>query len=89
MRIALVVSGRLHVFDLARGLAAYGHDVTVLTDYPVSVWCHDHREELARMASLMPSLARSRGWRAVASQLANLAGACVGPTAHEGAPRGV
>jgi glycosyltransferase involved in cell wall biosynthesis len=34
MRIALVVPGRFHAFDLARGLTAHGHDVTVLTNYP-------------------------------------------------------
>ncbi len=34
LRIALVVQGRFHAFDLARALLARGHDVTVLTNYP-------------------------------------------------------
>jgi glycosyltransferase involved in cell wall biosynthesis len=34
LKIALVVHGRFHAFDLARGLAGRGHDVTVLTNYP-------------------------------------------------------
>ncbi len=34
MRIALVVQGRFHAFDLARALIARGNDVTVFTNYP-------------------------------------------------------
>ncbi|MGH9175174.1 MAG: glycosyltransferase family 4 protein, partial [Vicinamibacterales bacterium] len=34
MKIALVVPGRFHAFDLARALLTRGHDVTVLTNYP-------------------------------------------------------
>lgn len=37
MKIALVVHGRFHAFDLARGLIARGHDVTLFTNYPKSV----------------------------------------------------
>src|SRR5262249_29481624 len=34
MRIAVVVHGRFHAFDLARELLALGHDVTLFTNYP-------------------------------------------------------
>lgn len=34
LRIALVVQGRFHAFDLARALDARGHAVTILTNYP-------------------------------------------------------
>lgn len=34
MKIAIVVQGRFHAFDLARALLRRGHDVTVLTNYP-------------------------------------------------------
>jgi glycosyltransferase involved in cell wall biosynthesis len=34
MKIAIVVTGRFHAFDLARGLIGRGHDVTVFTAYP-------------------------------------------------------
>jgi glycosyltransferase involved in cell wall biosynthesis len=34
LRIAIVVPGRFHGFDLARELLARGHDVTLLTNYP-------------------------------------------------------
>jgi glycosyltransferase involved in cell wall biosynthesis len=34
MRIAVVVHGRFHAFDLARALLARGHDVRVFTNYP-------------------------------------------------------
>jgi glycosyltransferase involved in cell wall biosynthesis len=34
MKIALVIPGRFHGFDLARALLARGHAVTVLTNYP-------------------------------------------------------
>jgi glycosyltransferase involved in cell wall biosynthesis len=34
LKIAIVVQGRFHAFDLARALLARGHDVTVLTNYP-------------------------------------------------------
>lgn len=35
MKIAIVVQGRFHGFDLARALIARGHDVRVFTNYPV------------------------------------------------------
>lgn len=35
MKIALVVHGRFHGFDLARALIARGHNVRVFTNYPV------------------------------------------------------
>ncbi|MDP9171204.1 MAG: glycosyltransferase family 4 protein, partial [Acidobacteriota bacterium] len=35
MKIAVIVHGRFHAFDLARALLAEGHDVVVLTNYPV------------------------------------------------------
>jgi glycosyltransferase involved in cell wall biosynthesis len=34
MNIAIVVQGRFHAFDLARGLAQRGHDVVIFTNYP-------------------------------------------------------
>jgi glycosyltransferase involved in cell wall biosynthesis len=34
LKIAIVVQGRFHGFDLARELLARGHDVTVFTNYP-------------------------------------------------------
>jgi glycosyltransferase involved in cell wall biosynthesis len=34
LKIAIVVQGRFHGFDLARELLARGHDVTLLTNYP-------------------------------------------------------
>jgi glycosyltransferase involved in cell wall biosynthesis len=34
LRIAIVVPGRFHAFDLARELIALGHDVTVFTSHP-------------------------------------------------------
>ena len=34
MKIAIVVQGRLHAFDLAKALRRSGHDVTVFTNYP-------------------------------------------------------
>jgi glycosyltransferase involved in cell wall biosynthesis len=34
MKIAIVVQGRFHAFDLARGLLERGHDVRLLTNYP-------------------------------------------------------
>src|SRR5580698_4180565 len=34
MKIAIVVQGRFHAFDLARALIARGHAVTVFTNYP-------------------------------------------------------
>lgn len=34
MKIAIVVQGRFHAFDLARALAGRGHHVTVFTNYP-------------------------------------------------------
>ena len=34
MKIAIVVHGRFHSFDLARALIERGHDVTVFTNYP-------------------------------------------------------
>jgi glycosyltransferase involved in cell wall biosynthesis len=34
VKIAIVVHGRLHAFDLALALLQRGHDVTVLTNYP-------------------------------------------------------
>ncbi|MEO8481899.1 MAG: glycosyltransferase family 4 protein [Acidobacteriota bacterium] len=34
LRIALVVQGRFHAFDLARELSRRGHDVTIFTNYP-------------------------------------------------------
>jgi glycosyltransferase involved in cell wall biosynthesis len=34
MKIAIVVHGRFHAFDLARALLERGHDVTLFTNYP-------------------------------------------------------
>jgi glycosyltransferase involved in cell wall biosynthesis len=60
MRIALVVPGRFHAFDLARGLAARGHDVTVLTNYPA--WA-------ASRFDLGGATVRSCGWQGAAGRL--------------------
>jgi glycosyltransferase involved in cell wall biosynthesis len=35
VRVALAVNGRFHAFDLARAMLARGHDVTLMTNYPV------------------------------------------------------
>src|SRR5664279_4841224 len=35
MRIAIVVQGRFHAFDLALSLLQRGHDVHIFTNYPV------------------------------------------------------
>lgn len=35
MKVAIVVQGRFHGFDLARAMIARGHDVRVFTNYPV------------------------------------------------------
>ncbi len=37
MKIAIVVHGRFHAFDLARELLGRGHDVTLFTNYPRKV----------------------------------------------------
>ncbi len=37
MKIAIVVQGRFHAFELAKGLIDLGEDVTVFTNYPKSV----------------------------------------------------
>lgn len=37
LKIAIVVHGRFHAFDLARALLNRGHDVTVFTNYPAYV----------------------------------------------------
>ena len=37
MKIALVVHGRFHGFDLGKALIERGHDVSVLTNYPAAV----------------------------------------------------
>src|SRR5687768_13064707 len=34
MKIALVVQGRFHAFDLGKALLRRGHEVTLLTNYP-------------------------------------------------------
>ena len=34
LKIAIVVHGRFHSFDLARGLIERGNDITILTNYP-------------------------------------------------------
>ena len=34
LKIAIVVHGRFHAFDLARALLLRGHDVTLFTNYP-------------------------------------------------------
>jgi glycosyltransferase involved in cell wall biosynthesis len=35
MKIAIVVQGRFHAFDLAKALTGRGHDVTIFTNYPL------------------------------------------------------
>jgi glycosyltransferase involved in cell wall biosynthesis len=37
LRLAIVVQGRFHMFDLARELSRLGHHVTLFTNYPESV----------------------------------------------------
>jgi glycosyltransferase involved in cell wall biosynthesis len=60
MRVALVVPGRFHAFDLARGLAQHGHDVTVLTNYPA--WA-------ATRFNLGGAAVRSCRWHGAATRL--------------------
>lgn len=37
LKIAIVVHGRFHAFDLARELIKQGHDITLLTNYPKNI----------------------------------------------------
>jgi glycosyltransferase involved in cell wall biosynthesis len=50
LKIAIVVHGRFHSFDLARGLIERGNDVTILTNYP---------RQAAPRFGLLPSRIRS------------------------------
>jgi glycosyltransferase involved in cell wall biosynthesis len=60
MRIAIVVQGRFHGFDLAKGLLARGHEVVVFTNYPR--WA-------ARRFGLAPECVRSFVGHGVADRL--------------------
>ena len=60
LRIAIVVQGRFHAFDLARELLARGHDVVVFTNYP--------RWAVARFG-IPPSRARTFVWHGVLSRI--------------------
>ena len=64
MKIALVVHGRFHAFDLARELLARGHDVRLFTHYPK--WA-------VKRFNLPPSCVRSCWQEGVASRLASAA----------------
>ena len=56
MKIAVVVHGRFHAFDLARALIRRGNDVTVFTNYPK--WA-------VRRFGIDPRHVRSCWWRGV------------------------
>ncbi len=63
MKIAIVVHGRFHAFDLARALIDRGHDVTVFTNYPAwAVERFDFPKE--RVRSFWPHgvLSRTNQW---------------------------
>jgi glycosyltransferase involved in cell wall biosynthesis len=67
LRVAIVVQGRFHAFDVARALGEAGHDVTVLTNYPRwavarfgldprrvrSLWPHGVAERVLRRAAVI------------------------------------
>src|SRR5438132_311070 len=62
MKIAIVVQGRFHAFDLARALINRGHDVTVFTNYPK--WA-------VRRFGILPGHVRSFWLHGVVSKLAS------------------
>ena len=79
LRIAIVVQGRFHAFDLARALLQRGHHVTVFTNYPRSVavrfglpasavrsYVGHFVAERAVGAAAWPTL--SRGWEPISHQ---------------------
>jgi glycosyltransferase involved in cell wall biosynthesis len=69
VKIAIVVQGRFHAFDLAQALTGRGHDVTVFTNYPV--WA-------ARRFGLEADCVRSFPLHGVASRAAGRAGRSIG-----------
>jgi glycosyltransferase involved in cell wall biosynthesis len=69
MRIAIVVQGRFHAFDMARELLALGHDVRLLTNYP--------RAAVARFG-VPPQYVESLVSHALAARAANKIGRLLG-----------
>ncbi len=65
LKIAIVVQGRFHGFDLARELLARGHDVTLFTNYPA--WA-------AERFGVPAGRTRSLALHGVAARLSGLAG---------------
>lgn len=77
LRIAIVVHGRFHGFDLARALLALGHHVTVFTNYPRwtaqrfklprgvlrSAWMHGVMTYVTPRLPLPSSLQPSERWQ--------------------------
>jgi glycosyltransferase involved in cell wall biosynthesis len=66
LRIALVVQGRFHAFDLGRALLDRGHDVVLFTNYPASA---------VERFGVPGSRVRSFVWHGVLSRAAMAAGA--------------
>lgn len=76
LKIAVVVHGRFHAFDLARALLARGHDVVVFTNYPrwaaarfglphervKSFWVHGALTRAARRLHAAGVLRSGDGW---------------------------
>jgi glycosyltransferase involved in cell wall biosynthesis len=69
VKIAIIVHGRFHAFDMARELIELGHDVRLLTNYP--------RQWPARFG-VPASHVRSFALHGIVSRLAHRAGAAVG-----------
>jgi glycosyltransferase involved in cell wall biosynthesis len=65
LKLAIVVQGRFHGFDLARELIARGHDVTLFTNYPASI-AERFGVPARRTRSLLTHglAARAAGWSA-------------------------
>ena len=72
MKIAMVVHGRFHGFDLARALIARGHDVRIFTNYP----------KLGRLKFGLPAERVCSFWpHGVASRIVNRMGQRIGDLA--------
>lgn len=64
LRIAVVVHGRFHAFDLSRELIRRGHDLILLTNYPKSI---------AAKFGIPPDRVRSALWHGVLQRLNEVA----------------
>jgi glycosyltransferase involved in cell wall biosynthesis len=73
MKIAIIVQGRFHAFDLARALSERGHQVTLLTNYPL--WA-------ARRFGIGDAEVRSFWPHGVASRVAGHLGLNAEPLLH-------